>query len=128
MLTLAKESNVARPQSTPPARRQQSRGGQRKSAHPTPDYAAGRSKPAPAVRRAQSADSAARPVRAIESDEGNDLLTIAQVLTLLDVPQSTFYRWRQLGRGPRCIKLPNGAVRVRRSEYDRWLGELEESA
>lgn len=59
----------------------------------------------------------------------DEMLTIRQVLRLLgNVPESTFYRWRQLGKGPRAIKLPNGAVRIRRSEYDRWLGELEESA
>lgn len=68
------------------------------------------------------------PVATRPAADRADLLTIAQVLALLDVPMSTFYRWRQLGRGPRCIKLPNGSVRVRRSEYDRWLGELEESA
>ncbi|MFG2223533.1 helix-turn-helix transcriptional regulator [Streptomyces sp. NPDC048644] len=56
------------------------------------------------------------------------MLTISQVLSELGVPQSTFYRWRQLGKGPRSIKLPNGAVRIRRSEFDRWLSELEECA
>ncbi|MFD4998490.1 helix-turn-helix transcriptional regulator [Streptomyces buecherae] len=56
------------------------------------------------------------------------MLTVPQVLALLGVPQSTFYRWRQVGKGPRVIKLPNGAVRIRRSEFDRWLSELEECA
>ncbi|MCT2592366.1 helix-turn-helix domain-containing protein [Streptomyces sp. N2-109] len=58
----------------------------------------------------------------------DDLLSVAQVRALLGVPQSTFYRWRQTGKGPRSIKLPNGAVRIRRSEFDRWLAELEECA
>lgn len=65
-------------------------------------------------------------VKAAKSQE--EMLTVSQVLALLGVPQSTFYRWRQVGKGPRVIKLPNGAVRIRRSEFDRWLSELEECA
>ncbi|WP_329301660.1 helix-turn-helix domain-containing protein [Streptomyces sp. NBC_00659] len=55
-------------------------------------------------------------------------LTIAEVITDLKVAPSTFYRWRQLGKGPRSIKLPNGDVRIRRSEYERWLAEREDAA
>ncbi|MCM0622632.1 helix-turn-helix domain-containing protein [Nocardioides sp. BSK12Z-4] len=40
--------------------------------------------------------------------------------------RSTFYDWRSTQRAPRCIKLPNGAVRIRRSDLDRWLCGLEE--
>ncbi|WP_301127391.1 helix-turn-helix transcriptional regulator [Streptomyces cacaoi] len=66
------------------------------------------------------------PTGASEQDE---MLTIRQVLRLLgNVPESTFYRWRRTGKGPRAIKLPNGAVRIRRSEFDRWIGSLEETA
>ncbi|MFE2865520.1 helix-turn-helix transcriptional regulator [Embleya sp. NPDC059259] len=56
------------------------------------------------------------------------MLTIPQIIRILDVPRATFYRWRQLGKGPKAIKLPNGAVRVRRSEFDRWLSAHEEAA
>jgi predicted DNA-binding transcriptional regulator AlpA len=55
-------------------------------------------------------------------------LTIAEIIEDLGVPASTFFRWRVTGKGPRAIKLPNGAVRVRRSEYERWLATLEEAA
>ncbi|MFC9844882.1 helix-turn-helix transcriptional regulator [Streptomyces sp. NPDC060223] len=55
-------------------------------------------------------------------------LTVAEVITDLKVAPSTFYRWRQLGKGPRSIKLPNGDVRIRRSEYERWLAEREDAA
>jgi predicted DNA-binding transcriptional regulator AlpA len=55
-------------------------------------------------------------------------LTIAEIIEDLGIPPSTFYRWRATGKGPRAIKLPNGAVRVRRSEYERWLAALEEAA
>ncbi len=58
----------------------------------------------------------------------DEMLTISQVITELGVPQSTFYRWRQSKKGPRAIKLPNGSVRIRRSELDRWLSGLEEHA
>jgi predicted DNA-binding transcriptional regulator AlpA len=55
-------------------------------------------------------------------------LTIAEIIEDLGIPPSTFFRWRATGKGPRAIKLPNGAVRVRRSEYERWLATLEEAA
>jgi predicted DNA-binding transcriptional regulator AlpA len=56
------------------------------------------------------------------------LLTVATVLAELDVPRSTFYKWRRLGIAPRCIKLPNGEVRIRRADLDRWLAEREDNA
>ena len=58
----------------------------------------------------------------------DEKLTVAEILTDLKVAPSTFYRWRQLGKGPRSIKLPNGDVRIRRSEYERWLAEREDAA
>ncbi|WP_406483001.1 helix-turn-helix transcriptional regulator [Streptomyces sp. NBC_01615] len=56
------------------------------------------------------------------------MLTISEVVEEIGVPVSTFYRWRQQRKGPRAIKLPNGAVRIRRSELERWIAALEESA
>ncbi|GGT99406.1 helix-turn-helix transcriptional regulator [Streptomyces lateritius] len=56
------------------------------------------------------------------------LLSIPQVLAEIDVPRATFYRWRQLRKGPKAIKLPNGTVRIRRSELERWIETLEEAA
>ncbi|MDT0270024.1 helix-turn-helix domain-containing protein [Streptomyces sp. DSM 44915] len=58
---------------------------------------------------------------------GDKLLTIPEVLADLGVPESTFYRWRQCKKGPRAIKLPNGSVRIRMSEYLRWLSSREET-
>jgi excisionase family DNA binding protein len=55
-------------------------------------------------------------------------LTIADVCDDLGVSRSTFYEWRAKGRGPRCIKLPNGDIRINRAEYERWLTTLEEAA
>jgi len=53
-------------------------------------------------------------------------LTIADICADLGISRSTFYEWRAKGRGPRCIKLPNGDIRVNRAEYERWLTTLEE--
>ncbi|MCX4611766.1 helix-turn-helix domain-containing protein [Streptomyces mirabilis] len=58
----------------------------------------------------------------------DEKMTVQEVITDLKVAPSTFYRWRQLGKGPRAIKLPNGDVRIRLSEYERWLTEREEAA
>ena len=58
----------------------------------------------------------------------DEKMTVKEVITDLKVAPSTFYRWRQLGKAPRSIKLPNGDVRIRRSEYERWLTEREDAA
>jgi predicted DNA-binding transcriptional regulator AlpA len=55
-------------------------------------------------------------------------LTIADLCSELGVARSTFYDWRAKGRAPRCIKLPNGDLRIRRTEFDRWLSKCEEEA
>jgi excisionase family DNA binding protein len=55
-------------------------------------------------------------------------LTIAEVCADLGISRSTFYEWRAKGRAPRCMKLPNGDIRISRSEYERWLTTLEEVA
>jgi predicted DNA-binding transcriptional regulator AlpA len=56
------------------------------------------------------------------------LLKITEVCDELSVAESTFYDWRAKNRGPRCIKLPNGGVRVRRGDLDAWLETREEAA
>lgn len=55
-------------------------------------------------------------------------LTIADICDDLGISRSTFYEWRTKGRAPRCLKLPNGDIRVNRAEYERWLADLEEVA
>jgi excisionase family DNA binding protein len=57
-----------------------------------------------------------------------DKLTIAEVCVDLGISRRTFYEWRAKGRAPRCITLPNGSLRIRRSEYHRWLVSREEAA
>jgi excisionase family DNA binding protein len=60
------------------------------------------------------------------ASEPDELLTIAEVIAELRVPRSTFCRWRQKGTAPRVMKLPSGAVRIRRTALDRWLRGLED--
>ncbi|HEY3872375.1 MAG TPA: helix-turn-helix domain-containing protein [Actinocrinis sp.] len=56
-----------------------------------------------------------------------ELLTIAEVCAELrgadgkPLSRATFYRWKAQNKGPKCIKLPNGQIRVRRSALDRFL-------
>lgn len=57
---------------------------------------------------------------------GAALLTLVEVLTELDVPKSTFFRWKAIGKAPRTIKYPNGSLRVRRRDLDTWLDDHEE--
>ncbi|OJG05577.1 helix-turn-helix protein domain protein [Pseudonocardia autotrophica] len=59
---------------------------------------------------------------------GTEQLTVEQLCAELQVARSTFYQWRQLGRGPRCVRLPNGAIRVRRADLDAWLAALADAA
>jgi excisionase family DNA binding protein len=56
----------------------------------------------------------------------DERLTIAQVCRELQVSRTTFYAWRTKGRAPRCLRLPNGEIRVRRADLERWLNECEE--
>jgi excisionase family DNA binding protein len=53
-------------------------------------------------------------------------LTISDLCEELGVARSTFYDWRAAHKAPRCIKLPNGAIRIRRTDLDRWLEEHED--
>ncbi|WP_412540220.1 excisionase [Longispora sp. K20-0274] len=55
-------------------------------------------------------------------------LRVDEILLDLGIARSTFDDWRAKGTGPRCIKLPNGQLRIRRTEYDRWLEAREEAA
>ncbi|MCC5580423.1 excisionase [Microtetraspora sp. AC03309] len=57
------------------------------------------------------------------------LLTLPEMLDELGgVSRRTFYRWRELGHAPKCIKLPNGELRVWRSDFATWLETLREVA
>jgi excisionase family DNA binding protein len=55
-------------------------------------------------------------------------LTVEQVCEDLGVARSTFYEWRAKRKAPPCVKLPNGGLRIRRVDYERWLETLEQDA
>jgi predicted DNA-binding transcriptional regulator AlpA len=56
----------------------------------------------------------------------DELLTLDQVLAELGgVSRRTFFRWRELGRAPQCVKLPNGELRIWRNDLHAWLRQLQ---
>lgn len=55
-------------------------------------------------------------------------LTVDQLCTELQIARSTFYDWRAKGRAPKCHKLPNGDIRIRRADYESWLANLMDAA
>lgn len=57
-----------------------------------------------------------------------DRLTITDICDDLGISRRTFHEWRAKGRAPRCLKLPNGDIRIRRTDYERWLDTCEEVA
>lgn len=61
--------------------------------------------------------------------KGDELMTVDQMLVELGgVSRRTFYRWREIGHAPAGLKLPNGEIRVWRSEFAAWLESLREAA
>jgi predicted DNA-binding transcriptional regulator AlpA len=66
---------------------------------------------------------------AMARERAGELLTVREVLGELGgVSRRTFYRWRELGIAPACIRLPNGELRVRRAVLNAWLEERAEGA
>lgn len=55
-------------------------------------------------------------------------LTVSEFLNEYGIARSTWNDWRAKGRAPRCIKLPNGQLRIRRVDLARWEDSLEEAA
>lgn len=59
----------------------------------------------------------------------DELLTVDELLEELGcVSRRTFYRRRELGHAPRCIKLPNGELRIWRNDLLSWLRARTENA
>ncbi len=79
-----------------------------------------------------TAPAIARPRQSKNKTPGrpiaHDKLTVAEVCAELDIAPSTFYGWRTKGTAPRCIKLPNGQIRVRRAALETWLNAREDAA
>jgi predicted DNA-binding transcriptional regulator AlpA len=58
----------------------------------------------------------------------SELLPLPQLCEELGISRSTFYDWRQKGRAPKCLKLPNGELRIRRTDLELWLDVQEDAA
>jgi excisionase family DNA binding protein len=63
-----------------------------------------------------------------KAKRGGRHLTVDEVCDDLGVAKSTFYDWRAKRKAPPCVKLPNGGLRIRRIDYERWLESLDEDA
>lgn len=68
----------------------------------------------------------ARPSRPRRANDPH--LSVTEVCAELGISRSTFYDWRTKGTAPRCFKLPNGEIRIRRSDFDAWLDSRMEGA
>lgn len=55
-------------------------------------------------------------------------LKLAAVLEEIDMSRAAFYRMRARGEAPKIMKLPNGQIRVRRSDLDAWWAAQEQDA
>ena len=53
-------------------------------------------------------------------------LTVDDLCRELGIARSTFYDWRMARRAPRCIRLPNGSLRIRRTDLENWLDANED--
>ncbi|GIH79005.1 helix-turn-helix transcriptional regulator [Planobispora longispora] len=59
----------------------------------------------------------------------DELMTVPQILEELGgISARTFYRWREIGKFPAGFRLPNGDLRLYRSEFEAWLESLREAA
>jgi predicted DNA-binding transcriptional regulator AlpA len=65
---------------------------------------------------------------ATKSPARHPSLKLPEVMDEIGMSRSAFYRMRARGKAPKCIKLPNGQIRIRRHDLDSWLEGHEESA
>ncbi|MDB4873296.1 MAG: hypothetical protein JWL97_4300 [Gemmatimonadales bacterium] len=56
------------------------------------------------------------------------LMTVPEIIKELRITRRTWQHWRVRGVTPRCTKLPNGAIRVSRRDFETWLANLDEDA
>ncbi|MER8159550.1 helix-turn-helix domain-containing protein [Streptomyces sp. NPDC094472] len=58
----------------------------------------------------------------------DEKLKLREVLEEIDMSRAAFYRMRARGKAPKLVKLPNGHIRVRRSDLDAWWRDLDSPA
>ena len=68
------------------------------------------------------------PHRPAQRPPARRSLKLPEVLDEIGMSRAAFYRMRARGQAPKCIKLPNGQIRVRRSDLDAWLTSYEQNA
>ncbi len=56
------------------------------------------------------------------------MLKLPEVLAEIKMSRAAFYRMRARGQAPRLQKLPNGQLRVRRSDLDAWWARCADNA
>lgn len=59
---------------------------------------------------------------------GTQKLKLPEVLAEIKMSRAAFYRMRARGNAPRITYLPNGQIRVARSDLDDWWNSLERPA
>lgn len=64
----------------------------------------------------------------VTAGERSQWLTYKDVLIELSVSRSTLDKWRAEGKAPGFVKLPNGEMRLRRSDFDAWVDQLQKVA
>ena len=64
----------------------------------------------------------------VTAGERSQWLTYKDVLIELSVSRSTLDKWRSEGNGPTFTRLSNGELRIRRSEFEAWLDQLQKVA
>lgn len=67
------------------------------------------------------------PHRPAQRPTARRSLKLPEVLDEIGMSRSAFYRMRARGKAPRCIKLPNGQIRIRRSDLEAWLSTCEQT-
>ncbi|GAB2764080.1 hypothetical protein GCM10027174_45910 [Salinifilum aidingensis] len=55
-------------------------------------------------------------------------MTVAEFCDELAISRSTFDDWKAKQRIPKHVRLPNGSIRIRRSDFNAWITALEEAA
>lgn len=50
----------------------------------------------------------------------DEVLTVSEFCQTYQIARSTFYDWKKRGRAPRTRKLPNGDLRISKSDVRTW--------
>lgn len=72
-------------------------------------------------RRANQLVSNVEGWNTMDSKTASRHLTVDDLCAELGICRSTFYDWRAARKAPCCMKLPNGGLRIRRVDFERWL-------